>query len=290
MNKIEEISDYFKARQITIEESARLVKRDSEKYTKMVLGLWTVPLAIPGSGIVKDAYFFMRHIDDVMDGDLKVNDDSLHYVENIRRDILSENENKKYPIERLAFRSMKILDERKKDDDNPKKDFLDGIDGMIRDYKRVEEKKVLTIDELKNNYIKAFGPHHNISLTAVGSKLRSDNIKTFSYCQGYTYGIQDWSTDWQRGAINIPKEVLNQAGLLVNSDITEVKSSQIIKEWIGDESSKSRVDLDIFFKNISGLEGEKSANLLFNWLGKRVVRILDSTMKPKKTIFVSGNN
>jgi hypothetical protein len=289
MNKIEEFSDYCKARQVTFEESARLVKRDSGKYTKMVLGLWTMPLVIPGSEDIKDPYFFMRHIDDVMDGDLKVNGDALTYVENIREDILNGSESKKYPIERLAFRSMKILNEKKREGDNPKKDFLDGIDGMIRDHKRGKEKGVLTIDGLRENYVKAFGPHHNISLTAVGSKLRSDNIKTFSYCQGYSYGIRDWSGDWEKGLINIPGEVLNQASLWVNSDIVEVKSSQIIKEWIGDESSKSRIDLNNFFKDISGLEGEKSANLLFNSLGKRVVRILDSTMKTEKTIFVSGS-
>ncbi len=290
MNKLEKLSDYCETRKFMIEESIRLIDVDSQKHAGKVVGLWLMPLLIRGTGVVKDAYFFMRYIDDVLDGDLIIKENPLTSVENIRGDVLNENESEEYPVEKLAFRSLRILNQKRKENDDPKKEFLDGIDGMMRDYKRVEKKEVLTTNELRENYVKSFGPHHNISLMAIGSNLRSAGIESFSYCQGFSYGIQDLSTDWQRGLINIPRDVLTQSNLWVDSSVSEVKSSRIVKEWIGDESSKSRVDLNLFLKNISSLESEKSANLLFKMLSKRVEKILESNMQTKKIISVSGNN
>lgn len=274
MSQLERSIDYYQTRVLMIEESIRLIKTDSGKHTGKVLGLWMMPLLIRGTEIAKEAYFFMRHIDDVVDRDLLV-ENPLSYVEEIRKDVFDDNQNQKYPIEKLAFRSLKVLNQRKKNDDNPKQDFLNGIDVAIRDYKRAENKEILTADELSNYYIESFDPHFNIMLTAVGSNLRSRDVETFSYCQYFAYGVQDFETDWQRGLINIPKETLKLSGLTVQNKPDEVKSNSIIKEWVDFESHKNRVDLGNFLEGINDLPSEKSAQLLLNSLSKRVIRILE---------------
>jgi phytoene/squalene synthetase len=274
MSQLERSIDYYQTRVLMIEESIRLIKTDPEKHTGKVLGLWMMPLLIRGTGIAKEAYFFMRHIDDVVDGDLLV-ENPLSYVEEIRKDVFNDNQNQRYPIEKLAFRSLKVLNQRKKNGDNPKQDFLDGIDVAIRDHKRAEKKEILTADELSSYYIKSFDPHFNIMLTAVGSNLRSRDVETFSYCQYFAYGVQDFETDWQRGLINIPKETLKLAGLTVENSSKEIRSNLIVKQWVDFESHRNRIDLSNFLEDINNLPNEKSAQLLFNSLSKRVIRILD---------------
>lgn len=290
MTNLEKISDYCETRKIIREESTRLVERDSEKYKKMVAAICLAPV-IRGGGVIKDAYFFMRHVDDVLDGDLILKQDPLDYAQNIREDILKEKQNPKYPIEKLAFRALGKLEKIKKGDNDPKNKFLDGIDGMIDDHKRMADKVVLEIPQLRESFIKTFGPHYDIALMAVRSDLvGSLGVNTFYNCQGFAYGIRDLEVDWPRGLINIPKEVLKVSNLEVSSDVSEVIGNRVVKEWIGDESNKNRADLTRFYGELAQNKDEKFANLIVRGLGKNVMGILEANMNQPKIIFVSGNN
>jgi len=276
---MEKLSDYFETRRVMVQESIRLVREDSEKHTGKVLGLWLMPLMIRGSAIGKDAYFFMRHVDDVADGDLKIEGDPLAYLQKLKNDISESAEDAIYPIEYLASRSLRVLEKRKKAGDDPKKDFLDGIDVAIRDFNRVKNREVLEINDVRKYYADSFSPHFNIMLTAIRSNLRGRDVGIFSNCQGFAYGVQDFDIDWKRGLINIPKEVLSVSGFNAASKFDDVWNSRIVREWIRDESSKNRQDLDLFFGSISLLDDEKAANLLFKSLGRRVKNILETNME-----------
>jgi hypothetical protein len=272
---MEKLNDYFKARKVVVKESVRLVGRDSKKYTKMVVGLWLMPLIIRGTEMAKDAYFFMRHVDDALDGDLYLREDPLMYVEDIRKGVINKDQSNN-PVCVLAERSLKILKKRQKIGDDPKKDFLDGIDGMVRDHKRMQTREVLLGDDFKQNYINSFSPHHNISLIGVESSLRSRDIEIFSYCQGLAYGIQDFDTDWQRGLVNIPREILEMSGMTVEHPLGEIKFNPVVKEWVDFESSRSRVSLGNFLEEVNSLNGEKEAKILINSLSRKVVNILEN--------------
>lgn len=290
MSQLERLTDYYQSQKIAINESTRLIDRSPEKYSKLVIGLWAMPLFIKGFGIVKDSYFVMRHIDDVIDGDLKIRGDTMDYVNGIRKTILNDSNGEKSPIEKLALNSLKSLSRRKKEGDNPKQDFLDGIDWMVFDYNRILNKEVFKYNDLKENHIKSFSPYANILLTAIKSNLRADDIKTFLYCQALAYSIQDLSTDFGRGLINIPEEILSQSNLGVDADVSDIISSPIIKEWIGEESFVSRKELNVFLEEINLKKNEKTANFLLNLLSKRLKRVFDSNIQNRRVIFVSGNS
>jgi phytoene/squalene synthetase len=272
---MERVGSYLQSRKIMIQESTRVISRDPEKYSKMILGVLAMPLVVRGAGPVREAYFFMRHIDDVLDGDFSnLNQNSLEYVENIRRGIAERNL-KANPICLLAERPLQVLEKRKKEGDTPRQDFLDGIDGMIRDYIRMQTREPLSDEDYRQNYIDSFSPHHNIALIGVRSNLRSKDMKIFSYCQGLAYGIQDFDTDWQRGLINIPAEVLSVSGITVSDSCSEVRSNSIVRDWVESETGRSRVDLNSFLDNLNSLPGEKQAKTFFNSLSRKVTRILE---------------
>lgn len=287
---MEKLIEYSWTRLFMVKESLRLVKSDPEKHAKKVIGLWFMPLLIRGSGVGRDAYFFMRNIDDVIDGDLVIKQNPADYVSDIRKDIVADFQNPNYPVEQLAFRSIKLLNQRKKESDDPKQEFINGIDGMVGDIKRRETKEILTADELERYYVKSFGPHFNIMSISIRSNLREGDIKPFICYQGLAYSIQDLSTDWQRGLINVPKEVLCQSGLKVSASVLEVQSNPIIREWIVNESCEKTRKLNTFLTQTSELKGENSANLILNSLSRRMKRIFESNMLPRKVISVSGSN
>lgn len=276
---MEKLNDYFQIRKFELNESFRLIKEDSSKHFNKVIGLWLMPLIIRGSGVAKDAYFFMRHVDDVIDGDLELEREPLDYVKEIGSDISEGFNNPNYPVESLAFRSLEILEKRKKREDNPKQFFLDGIDVAIRDFGRAKGREALVkVNDMENYYINSFAPHFNIMLTAIGSDLRGNDVGTFSYCQGFAYGVQDFNIDWQRGLINVPGEVLDLAGLTTDHPLREVKSNLIIKDWIISESARNRVDLASFLEKINDFSEERPAKFLFNSLSKRVTNILEGSI------------
>lgn len=273
---MERVDGYIQSRRIMIQESARVISRGPEKYSKMILGIWMMPLLIRDTGVVRESYFFMRHIDDVLDGDFpNLNQNPLEYVENIRMGLIEKNLEVS-PICILAERSLQVLEKRKKEGDVPRQDFLDGIEGMMGDYKRMQVRELLKGEDYRQNYINSFGPHHNIALVGVRSNLRSKDIETFSYCQGLAYGLQDFDTDWQRGLINIPGEVLGIVGITVNDSHSEVRSNYIVRDWIESEVGQSRVDLNSFLKKLNNLPGEKQAKIFCNSLSRKVVRILEN--------------
>lgn len=265
----------------SFQESVDLIRRDPKKHLGKVLGLWAMPLMFRGGGIIRDSYFFMRHVDDVLDGDDTTIKNPGEYVEKIRKDLVDGIPDKSFPIETLAFKSIYRLErKRTEESDDPKRFFLEGIEGMLIDFDRVKNRQVVNARSLRQGFIDSFGPHFDISLMAVGSRLRSGDIETFLYAQGFAYSIQDLKIDWERGLFNIPTEVLNQSGLSGEAIFSEVATNSIVNEWIADESSKTRFDLDIFLKNISSCEKERSANLLMRGLSKRVISVLDSRMQP----------
>lgn len=288
MINLEKISDYYQTRKIISGESNRLIERDPQKYRKMVTAICLAPM-IRGGGVIKDAYFFMRHIDDVLDGDLILDQNPLNYVKSIRNDVLKGNQNQEYPIEKLAFRALEKLNKIKKKD-NPRSKFLDGIDGMMDDHKRMVNKLVLNSIQLRESFIKTFGPHYDIALMAIRSNLvGSLGVNNFYNCQGFAYGIRDLEIDWTRGLINIPKEVLEASNLKVSDAVVEVLENTIVKEWISDESAKNRTDLNSFYGELSQFNDERMANLIIRGLGKNVMGILETNINQPKIISISDS-
>jgi len=68
---------------ICLKESSHLIKR-AVKYWHLVGKIYLESLRDPYSAkIIRTSYFFCRHIDDVLDGDRKITDDPLTYVNDV---------------------------------------------------------------------------------------------------------------------------------------------------------------------------------------------------------------
>ncbi len=233
-------------------EALRLLRRDPVKYARGVGGMYL--LSVKGlelGRVARACFFFFRNIDDALDEDRKDIKNPLSHVLNCRKQIASGKFKDQPKIVNLARFAIERLQKKSKKADNPKQDFLDEIDVILFDFQRAKKRKVLKKKELKKYYQNTFFPVINLMLIGLNSKLRSKDIPQLSFCQGIIYTIRDLKTDWQRGIINIPKEILKKAKLTAKSNIDKIKDSPIIKNWFKKEMINCQKDLEILEKKLT---------------------------------------
>lgn len=227
-------------------EAARLLTRNPIKYIRGVSGMYL--LSIKGfelGQVARACFFFFRNIDDVLDGDRKDIKNPLSHILACRKQISSGKYSGRPQIVNLVKFATERLQRKAKLGDDPKQNFLDEIDVILFDHQRAKKREVLTSRKLKKYYQQTFFPVINLMLIGLNSKLRANDIPELSFCQGKVYTVRDLDTDWARGVINIPKEVLKKAKLTANSTVDKIKSSPTIIEWFRKELLQCQKDLSI---------------------------------------------
>lgn len=229
---------------IVAKEAAILLKRNPSKYTRGIAGMYLLSArGIELGSTSRSSYYFVRHVDDVLDGDRQVSCDPLGYVQDLRSQVETGNFRNGMGIATLAKHAISNLERKKKPGDNPRLDFLRAIDGIIFDYERSRERKILTSSQLEDYYHLAFDPVIDLTLMILDSSLRSRDIPVMSYGQGRVYSVRDLRADWTKGVINIPRETLERAGLSAASDINDVESSIEVHWWFNTVLASTRPEL-----------------------------------------------
>ena len=118
-------------------------------------------------------------------------------------------------------------------------------------------------------------------LIGINSKLRAKDIEEFSFCQGRIYTIRDLDTDWARGVINIPKEVLKKAKITRDAPVEKVRSSKVIKEWFKQELQLCQSQLPILGAKLADANEDLTTKMcmwLINPLYKLIKNYLSGTL------------
>jgi len=242
---------------ICLREAAHLVKR-SVKYWHLVGKLYFESLTNPHSAkVFRAAYFFCRHIDDVLDGDRTITTDPRDYV----HDILSamKNEHQGSPIVELYRFAIGPIKEMAIEADDPESYFVRVIrDAMLFDFERAKGKRVLTNDEIEQYYDDTFTPVTNIALIIAGSQQRTGDVPEMVTTQGHIYTIRDMKKDLGQGIINIPQEELERAGVSDNSISYElVRRNPQLFSWMNDEVRTYQEELRVIRGKLSDMASRK---------------------------------
>lgn len=260
---------------VVAKEAATLLRRNPAKYIRGVAGMYLMSFyGLELGNTFRSAYYFVRHIDDVLDGDRQITSGPLAYVQDLRLQVETGNFKNGLTIATLARNAVVNLEKRAKSGDNPRADFLDAIDAIIFDYLRSKDRRTLTGFELEQYYHSAFDPVVNLTLMIVNSSLRSKDIPAMSYGQGRIYSVRDLDQDWERGTINIPQEILTQAGLTTSSKIEEVKSSGQIQGWFIEVLSTTKPQLQALQEQLKA-SSEKTTIFVLGGLITPMLRFID---------------
>ena len=241
---------------ICLREAVHLAKR-SVKYWHLIGKLYGESVRdLRAAKVFRAAYFFCRHIDDVLDWDRTVTSDPEEYVYTLLHAM--ETGQRGPPILALYTFAIRSLKEMASEKDNPEFYFTQVIrDAMLFDYERAKNKKVLTREELERYYDATFIPVMNIALLIAGSRQRIEDIPEMITTQGHIYSVRDLKRDLGQGIVNIPQEELARAGLksgafsyesitrnpfllswMDNEIRTYQKELHLAKEKIGDAASR----------------------------------------------------
>ncbi|HUQ85345.1 MAG TPA: squalene/phytoene synthase family protein [Candidatus Limnocylindrales bacterium] len=239
--RVERIIDSVRVEKTITAESVALLRKNPAKYSALVGGLYLLSTqGLELGQLGRASYFFARHVDNILDGDRQVREDPLSYAVNLRNQIAERKFDPKDPIAHLAEYSLGVFDRIKRPEDNPQQDILDLIDVMIFDHERAKDRRALSADDLEEYYYRTVYPGTNLMLTGFRSQLRAGDIPQFSTELGRIYSARDLDEDWTEGFINIPKEILDLAGLTPASSLEEVRGNSTIDTWFDDELTRSK--------------------------------------------------
>lgn len=256
-------------------EAGRLIMRDPGKYAGAVKGLYLLSFVDCDLGqAARSSYFFLRHIDDVLDGDRKDVKDPFTYVQDIREQVTTGTVTDSQPITLLAHDALNRLEKKAKEGDDPKKDFLASMNGMLFDYQRAQERRVLTKAELEEYYKTTFFSVLNLMFIGLESKLRAQDVPALSYCQGKVYSIRDLEKDWTGGILNIPQEVLTATSLSPHNSYEEVQASPLIQDWMQNELLQSKQQL-LVAQGVIAATSEWTTQRLCNGLITPMITYID---------------
>lgn len=260
---------------VVAKEAIILLRRDSSKYARNVVGMYLLSTKGGELGSVfRSGYYFVRHIDDVLDGDRQVSCDPLGYVQDLRSQVETGCFNNNSGIATLARHAVNHLENHKKFGDDPRLDFLRAIDGIIFDYERSKEKRVLTAEQLEDYYFRAFDPVVNLTLMILNSSLRSKDIQAMSYGQGRVFSVRDLDDDWVRGTINIPEDILKESALSTSSTVDEVKNSTRVQEWFHLVLATTKPDLIKLQEQLKALQ-EPTTDFVLGGKISPVIKFID---------------
>lgn len=259
---------------LVAKEAADLVKR-RPSYAKMVAGLYLLSLfGLERGRVMRASYMPVRFVDDLLDGDAQGIIDPITYAKDLNSHIAS-NSLTNSRIEKQLRYSLDVLESKAKANDDPRGDFVKAIDAIIFDHERASQRRILSAAEIEQYYRNAFDPVMNITLLAIDSKLRSDDIPALSYGQGRVYSARDFEVDWKRGILNVPKDVISSVGLSSSSPFEDVKGNPKIIDWLHQSLSATKIDL-LETQLLLKRSGEKQTQAVGNSLISPMLKFIEA--------------
>ncbi len=210
------------------QESAFFIQRN-RRYLVTLLALYIYSL----SGwrrlrILRVGHCLAQHIDDVLDGDRRVDKPPLVYVDELLRQIQSGDYNMSEPIPVLAQYVFSEASPAMRDE------FLALIEILCFDRVRRDARQILGRDELAEHHRRTFTHSMNIALMMVGSPIRANDVPEMVTALSWVSPMRDLRVDYMDGLINIPREVLEQVQYadLAGAEYDYLASTTAVQDWI----------------------------------------------------------
>lgn len=129
------------------------------------------------------------------------------------------------------------LEKKQLPNENANQYFGDWLEAKIDNRKRIKERKILSASELDAIYSKE-GREMDVQLVLAGTNLRTRSVLDY-YIEGDDFGkyirqleaLKYIMPNWEKGKIDIPREVLSVVDLDAETPVDDVKLNQSVFEW-----------------------------------------------------------
>lgn len=180
------------------------------------------------------AYCLAQHADDVLDGDRRVTEEPEAHV----RSILRVLEGSAHPgpgtvAEQLAAFLATELDAE------ARREMSELLEVLIEDRRRMDARRTTTAPALAEHHRKTFFFSLDLAFRLADSRLRAGDapelIEALSWCSP----VRDLDEDLGKGLINIPEEVLAEAGWTGREpELAPAIDAPAVRDWLRREHSR----------------------------------------------------
>lgn len=160
--------------------------------------------------ILRAAYCLAQHVDDVLDGDRKIDGDPEAYVQTVVHGLRGDAPFGDSVAERLAEYVSGEMRRFETERDDPRGDLVKLFEVLLEDRRRMDARRALPAAELAEIHRKTFLYSFNLTFILSGAKTRAVEEPDLIGALCWVSPIRDLREDLEKGLINIPAEALER--------------------------------------------------------------------------------
>jgi len=197
--------------------------------------------------ILRASYCFARYLDDILDGDIRIQGDPTKFIEHLMSKIRNtggtSSDNSDYVI--LGKYVYQNIDQYTTNGVVPSRELDILIEAMLFDRERADRRMLLSRAELDNHHLQTFRSALLVTLNITGAQYRPEEVETLARAQGSFYSLRDLEKDLSMFINNIPEGILLQSKLDDRGywNYPELIQSAFIIDWINEEYNQGLVQL-----------------------------------------------
>ena len=223
--------------------------------------------------IIRAGYCLIQHVDDVLDGDRRVGSDPEAYVRELLRQISEDDYDEASFVSSLARYVVTTLRGHSDGTSGADADLLCLFDLLLFDRRRVEDRLLLTSEELREHHRRTFFYSLNLTLIACGVEARAADAKELTSALAWCSVMRDLEEDVNKGLINIPAAVLEQAAKqgAAALEYGQLIRTAAVRNWIRAEYVRALAAAQQCGPRLESLEAREGARILALFL--RAIRL-----------------
>lgn len=167
-------------------------------------------LLIRETRLLRASYCLAQHVDDVLDGDRKIQEDPAAYAQAVLRGLRGEAPFGNSVAERLAEYVAGEMRSFETERDDPRGDLIKLFEVLLEDRRRMDARRALPAAELAELHRKTFFYSFNLTFILAGAETRATEEPELIGALSWVSPVRDLWQDLEKGLINIPAEVLER--------------------------------------------------------------------------------
>jgi hypothetical protein len=148
--------------------------------------------------------------------------------------------------------------------DDPKADFVNLIDTLLTDRRRMDRRLLLDASALAEHHRRTFHYALNLTLVLAGSALRARDVPELGAVLAWCSPIRDLKEDHFRGLVNFPREVVERARRegAGDGDYASLTAAPAVTAWLRRQFNDAAVDLDRLGERVKMIEEPRGRSIV----------------------------
>jgi hypothetical protein len=221
---------------------------------------------------LRAAYCLAQHADDVLDGDRPSPVEPEAHVRAILRALAGGIPSEQVAEQLAAFLSTELGKEAKRE-------MADLLEVLIEDRRRMDARRTMTALALAEHHRKTFFLSLDLAFQLAGTRLRAGDAPELIDALSWCSPVRDFDEDLEKGLINLPAEVIAEAGWTGREeDLEPLLDSPVVREWLRREHWRGAASIEALGVRLSGT-GATAGTATVDPRGRKILAAFHRALK-----------